>query len=998
MKLYRLSLIPLTLGLALALVLGLCISLAVPGNPDPNPDPNTHTAPLTTTVSITYDEPISAATVSTRTFAVFASQTGLLTATYGVHGGGIVLTPTRALHPGELVQTSATTHTLNLSGERPISYTVWQFRARTLGGSGAFAAHPITLAFGEGNSYALALGDVDGDGDLDAVVVNQSTPRKVYLNDGAGGFGAHPISPTFGAGANSRDIALGDVDGDGDLDALVANYTYPQDVYLNDGTGRFAAHPLSPTFGTSLGTSRGIALGDVDGDGDLDAVVADGGAEDVYLNDGAGCFADHPTAPTFGGISDSFGVALGDVDGDGDLDALVVNYDQPQGVYLNDGTGVFVARPVSPTFGVNDNSYGLALGDLNGDGYLDAVVANYNEPQGVYLNDGTGAFAVHPITHTFGYTNGHSTAVVLGDLDADGDLDAVVANYNQFQDVYLNDGTGRFAAHPRFPFFGSDTEGYSWDVALGDVDGDGDLDALVANRFNAAQTVWLNRNRADLSIAKSVTPAVARPGDFITYTLTFTNHGPEKAGNVVVADDVPGGQWSVIGAHITRTPGVTYAWTVRDLAPGQGGVITLVGQLGAFALDTVFTNTATITATVIDTHTLNNRATTSITIDVLGPAAPALRSPADGTLTHTNALTLTWSASPSPDVAGYWLDWSAGQVDVGDTTVFTTGLLADGVYTWTVAAYDRVGYTSAYTDVWSFTVDTIPPQPPALFSPADGAITADATPTLVWLHSASPDVAGYWLNFGGTEVDVGHIIISTTGVLADGIYTWTVAAYDGAGYTSAFTETWTFRVDTTPPSPPVLVSPAHGLVVSDTTPTLVWQASPSPDVAGYWLDLSGSVNDVGDVTGYTAPFLTDGAYAWRVAAYDEVGHTGVYSDVWTFSVDATPPQVVAVSPPAGAQGVAVDATVVITFSEAVRAASLDYAVLPDPLGWSAAWRDGETVVLLDHDAFAPETTYTVSLVAVADGVGNAFSGAPYAWHFATTSQWALYLPVVLRSP
>ncbi|MGD9101494.1 MAG: Ig-like domain-containing protein, partial [Anaerolineae bacterium] len=481
------------------------------------------------------------------------------------------------------------------------------------------------------------------------------------------------------------------------------------------------------------------------------------------------------------------------------------------------------------------------------------------------------------------------------------------------------------------------------------------------------------------------------------------------------------------------------------------------------------------------------RATTSITIDVLGPVVPALRSPADGTLTYTNALTLTWSTSPSPDVAGYRLDWSAGQVDVGDTTVFTTGLLTDGVYTWTVAAYDGVGHTSDYTDTWSFTVDTTPPQPPGLFSPADGAITADTTPTLVWTPSASPDVAGYWLNFDGTEMDVGNIVVSTTGVLADGIYTWTVAAYDelghtsaysdvwsftvdtlspqppalvspadnavisdttptltwqaspspdvvgylldlnghvsnvgnvtayatdsltdgtytwtlaaydGAGYTSAFTDTWTFSVDTTPPSPPVLVSPAHGLVVSDTTPTLVWQASASPDVASYLLDLNGNINDVGDVTSYTAPLLADGAYAWRVAAYDDVGNTGVYSDVWTFGVDATPPQVVAVSPPAGAQGVAVDVTIVITFSEAVNTASLDYAVLPDPLGWSAVWRDGETVVVLDHNAFAPETTYTVSVVAAADGVGNSLSGAPYVWHFATASQWVLYLPLVLKS-
>jgi hypothetical protein len=130
----------------------------------------------------------------------------------------------------------------------------------------------------------VALGDVDGDGDLDALVANDNdAAQEVYLNDGAGVFSAHPISPTFGAG-NSRDLALGDVDGDGDLDALVANdYGAAQEVYLNDGAGVFSAHPISPTFGA--GASMDVALGDVDGDGDLDALVANvSAAQTVWLN------------------------------------------------------------------------------------------------------------------------------------------------------------------------------------------------------------------------------------------------------------------------------------------------------------------------------------------------------------------------------------------------------------------------------------------------------------------------------------------------------------------------------------------------------------------------------------------------------------------------------------------------------------------------------------------------------------------------------------------
>jgi hypothetical protein len=120
---------PLALGLLPVLGLFVLTGRAAPANPVPNPPPNNHTAPLTTTISITYDEPISPATVTSRTFAVHTMQSSLVTATYGVHGNTVVVTPTHPFHQGELVYAIATTDTLGMDGAAPSIATQWQFNA-----------------------------------------------------------------------------------------------------------------------------------------------------------------------------------------------------------------------------------------------------------------------------------------------------------------------------------------------------------------------------------------------------------------------------------------------------------------------------------------------------------------------------------------------------------------------------------------------------------------------------------------------------------------------------------------------------------------------------------------------------------------------------------------------------------------------------------------------------------------------------------------------------
>lgn len=352
----------------------------------------------------------------------------------------------------------------------------WLLSGPAFSQSGVFEVLNPNLPPDDDWNWDVALGDVDGDEKLDIIFANDGRNR-LYANDGSGLFTDVTMVNFPGSSNLSWGVALGDVDGDGDLDAIFAN-TNQNELYLNNGSGLFGDVTLTnlPEDGDD---SRGVALGDVDSDGDLDVVFASRLSRNrLYINDGYGVFRDAPSSQFPGDGGNTRGVFMGDVDGDNDLDAVFANKDGQNRLYVNDGSGVFTDVTLAHFPEDRDNSRGIAMGDVDGDNDPDIIFANRRGRNRLYLNDGSGVFkdatAILLPTHS-----DWSLDVALGDVDGDRDLDILVANFDEQNGLYLNDGSGVFevATSTHLPV---DSDG-SLGIVLEDVDGDGDLDIVVAN-------------------------------------------------------------------------------------------------------------------------------------------------------------------------------------------------------------------------------------------------------------------------------------------------------------------------------------------------------------------------------------------------------------------------------------------------------------------------------------------------------------------------------------
>ena len=573
----------------------------------------------------------------------------------------------------------------------------------------------------DGGSGALETGDFTLSISGGTATLGSSNPTAITKD-----------TPTFNAANIDNDlqgafgVAIQDLDFDGDMDIVVTGID-GDDVnwYENDGSENFTERAIDANLDGALG----LVVNDLDGDGDMDVFVTAFQGDDVvwYENNGSQTFT---KTVIDANLTSAYGLDVQDMDGDGDTDVIAAGRGINDVVwYENDGSESFTEYTIDNNL---DGAGNLVVDDLDGDGDMDVIVTALDANDVVwYENDGSESFTKSTIDDDLA----NARHVIVRDMDDDGDLDVIATSSNASGDDliwYSNDGSENFTANA----IANDLASGAFDLKVQDIDGDNDQDVIIT-AFDDNDVLWYENNGSE---------------NFTKNTIDNNLSGPAE---VAIGDLDGDGDLDVVATARTGDDVMFYANSdsgyVLDvsLSGTPNGSETLMISPTSSSIYDAAGNTAN-TSQSYSTVTLNDQRPT-MAITAVNSSNNAV---SDGSTTNDANLTVTFTSSASTT------NFAAGDVTVsggnlssfsgsGATYTATFTPSADGATTIDVAAgtfTDASGYTNAAATQFNWTYDSTGPLITITATDGSNAVlnnstTNDATLTITF--TANESVTGF---------------------------------------------------------------------------------------------------------------------------------------------------------------------------------------------------------------------------------------------------------------